>query len=121
MRWRKRLNPFRRRIATPEASPSEFPLDDTLVNFSPVDFWSVRDSHAGCQICGTIGSGKTSGSGATIARAMLQKGVGGLVLCAKVEEYPEIGTSIVNKRGGLVHLFAFLLKKSTASIFWTMN
>ena len=95
MNWR---NKFRRWLSMPdtssigefspsESSQTEFPLDDTLVNFSPVDAWTIRDSHAGCQILGTIGSGKSSGSGATIARAMLQKGFGGLVLCAKVDEY----------------------------------
>ena len=38
------------------------------------------------QIFGGIGSGKTSGSGKTIAKAFLQMGFGGLVLCAKPDE-----------------------------------
>ena len=40
----------------------------------------------GVQIFGGIGSGKTSGSGQTLARAFLRKGFGGLVLCAKPDE-----------------------------------
>jgi hypothetical protein len=38
------------------------------------------------QIFGGIGSGKTSGSGAALARAYLKAGFGGLVLCAKKDE-----------------------------------
>lgn len=38
------------------------------------------------QIFGGIGSGKTSGSGASLARAYLRAGFGGLVLCAKKDE-----------------------------------
>ncbi len=38
------------------------------------------------QIWGGIGSGKTSGSGASLARAYLQAGYGGLVCCSKPEE-----------------------------------
>jgi len=33
-----------------------------------------------------MGSGKTSGSGSTLARAMLKAGYGGLVLCKKTDE-----------------------------------
>lgn len=84
-------NPFRfpwsRRPPTQESG--EFSLDTPLVWFSDKDCWTVRDACAGTQILGTVGSGKTSGSGATLARAMLRQGFGGLVLCAKVEEYPD--------------------------------
>jgi hypothetical protein len=48
--------------------------------------WTLRDAFQGVQIFGGIGSGKTSGSGQTLARAFLRKGFGGLVLCAKPDE-----------------------------------
>ena len=40
----------------------------------------------GTQIFGGTGSGKSSGSGKTIAKAFLKSGFGGLVLCAKPDE-----------------------------------
>lgn len=61
-------------------------LDAALLQFSPDDIWTIRDSFEGVQIFGGIGSGKTSGSGAAIAKAFLRSGYGGLVLCAKPEE-----------------------------------
>jgi type IV secretory pathway TraG/TraD family ATPase VirD4 len=48
--------------------------------------WTLRDACEGTLILGATGSGKTSGSGAHIARAFLRAGMGGLVLCAKPEE-----------------------------------
>ena len=43
-------------------------LDRVLLSFSKRDPWTIRDSYEGVQIFGATGSGKTSGSGATIAR-----------------------------------------------------
>lgn len=63
-------------------------LDTPLVHFSRQDAWTIRDACEGVQIFGAIGSGKTTGSGATIARSFLRAGFGGLVLCAKPEERP---------------------------------
>jgi type IV secretory pathway TraG/TraD family ATPase VirD4 len=57
-----------------------------LVSLSPHDVWTLRDAYEGSQIFGATGSGKTSGSGAAIARAFLREGFGGLVCCAKPEE-----------------------------------
>lgn len=57
-----------------------------LVPFTSQDVWRLRDAYEGTQIFGATGSGKTSGSGAAIARAFLRAGFGGLVLCAKPEE-----------------------------------
>lgn len=69
------------------ALPSDpFDLDTPLLALSPVDVWRIRDACEGVQIFGAIGSGKTSGSGAALARAFLSQGFGGLVLCAKPEE-----------------------------------
>jgi hypothetical protein len=50
------------------------------------DPWTVRDACEGVQIFGAVGSGKTSGSGASIAMSFLEAGMGGLVLCAKTDE-----------------------------------
>lgn len=59
-----------------------------LIKFSdqPQDTWTIRDAVRGTQIFGGIGSGKSSGSGKTIAKAFLKNGFGGVVLCAKPDE-----------------------------------
>ncbi len=62
------------------------PLDDILLSWSEEDVFSIRDACEGVQIFGGIGSGKTTGSGATLARAYLSHGFGGLVLTAKPDE-----------------------------------
>ncbi len=78
-----------RREAPPSShlptAPPDF-LDTPLLMLSPYDVWTIRDACEGTQIFGAIGSGKTSGSGAAIAKAYLRQGFGGLVLCAKPEE-----------------------------------
>lgn len=61
-------------------------LDTPLLHISPHDIWAIRDACQGVQIFGAIGSGKTSGSGAALAKAFLRQGFGGLVMCAKPEE-----------------------------------
>lgn len=50
------------------------------------DIWSLRDAVRGVQIFGGIGSGKSSGSGATLARSYLKAGFGGIVLTSKIDE-----------------------------------
>lgn len=66
-------------------------LDFPLLKFSDTeeDWWTVRNAVEGVQIFGGIGSGKTSGSGRMLAKAFLQNGFGGLVLCAKPDEAGE--------------------------------
>lgn len=66
-------------------------LDTTLIDFSgnssnASDQWRLEDAFRGVQIFGGIGSGKSSGSGRTFARAVLRSGFGGVVLCAKPDE-----------------------------------
>ena len=63
-------------------------LDYPLMKFSKdeQDWWTIRDAVRGTQIFGGIGSGKSSGSGKTIAKAFLKNGFGGVVLCAKPDE-----------------------------------
>jgi len=62
------------------------PLSRELLRWSRNDPWTVRDAAAGTLVLGSTGSGKTSGSGRTIARSMLSAGFGGLVLTAKKDE-----------------------------------
>lgn len=62
------------------------PLDEPILFFSEEDPISTRDVCEGVQIFGTIGSGKTSGSGQFLAVSYLANGFGGLVLTAKPDE-----------------------------------
>ena len=68
------------------AHPYPFALDEPLLWWSDAYPWTIRDACEGTQILGDVGSGKTSGSGKTIARSMLSAGFGGLVLCKKIDE-----------------------------------
>jgi len=54
-----------------------------------VDNWTLREATQGVQIFGSIGSGKSSGSGQFLARVFLRKGFGGIVLTGKVGEREE--------------------------------
>ena len=63
-----------------------FPLSLPLVRLTPSDTLTLRDAVEGIHIFGGLGSGKTSGSGQTLARAFLTAGFGGLVLTAKPDE-----------------------------------
>jgi len=53
------------------------------------DEWTVRDFNQGLGIFGATGSGKTSGSGKTIAYELISHGYGGLVLTTKKGEADE--------------------------------
>lgn len=61
-------------------------MDTPLVRLGPGDNWTIEDACAGTHILGGNGSGKTTGSGQTIAMSFLRAGFGGLVLCAKPDE-----------------------------------
>lgn len=63
-----------------------FNLDSVLYRFNGTHPFTIRQACEGVQISGGIGSGKTSGSGAGLAKSFLKAGFGGLVLCAKKEE-----------------------------------
>lgn len=68
---------------------SNFDLDTILMQLAEknsVSNFTVRDAVTGIQVFGGIGSGKTSGSGKTLALKYLANDFGGLVLTAKVEE-----------------------------------
>jgi hypothetical protein len=63
-----------------------FEPNTPLCYFNEGDPFTIGNAFEGVQIFGGIGSGKTSGSGATLAKSMLTAGFGGLVLCAKKDE-----------------------------------
>lgn len=50
------------------------------------DNFTIRDASTNIFVCGAIGSGKSTGFGATVRRAMLRAGLGGIVHVAKAEE-----------------------------------
>lgn len=62
---------------------SDFNLDRVIYSFNDQEPFTIANACEGVQIFGGIGSGKTSGSGESLARAFLKAGFGGLVLCAK--------------------------------------
>ena len=64
----------------------QYDLDKVLYHFNGTEPFTIRQACEGVQIFGGIGSGKSSGSGAALARAYLRAGFGGLVLCAKKGE-----------------------------------
>jgi hypothetical protein len=73
----------------PVAAPRSAYLSDMsspLLMLSRRDAWTLRDACAGTHIFGSNASGKTTGSGQSIAKAFLRAGFGGLVLCAKPDE-----------------------------------
>lgn len=62
-----------------------FDADKVLMRLPGGD-WKVDDAMKGVAIFGGTGSGKTSGSGKTIALKYLAEGWGGLILCVKTDE-----------------------------------
>ncbi len=68
--------------------------------------WTLGDSFAGCQILGSTGSGKSSGSMAAICRAFLNAGFGGLFLTAKREDAATY-TGYVRDAGRMSDLLVF--------------
>jgi hypothetical protein len=114
---------FSRKSSRPvSGSPDRaFRLDRTLLRLSAKDNWAIADACEGTQILGATGSGKTSGSGQAIAKAMLSSGFGGIVLTAKPDERQlweryaaETGRSDsllifgIDEAGGILHRFNFL-------------
>lgn len=92
-------------------------LNTKLLRLSDKDYWHVGDAVRHTFISGDSGSGKSSGSGATIRRALLKSGAGGLILVAKPEEAEaarkdchETGrlSSLIEVDGRNGHAFNFL-------------
>lgn len=67
-------------------------LNDTLLTFGEGERFVGRDAVEGVSIFGSLGSGKTSGSGATLLRAMLKAGYGGLMLTSKPDDLKSLVT-----------------------------
>jgi type IV secretory pathway TraG/TraD family ATPase VirD4 len=61
-------------------------LSTPLFSFDKHDYLTIGGAVNGILIVGATGSGKSSGSGKTIAQSFLKAGFGGLVLCAKSDE-----------------------------------
>ncbi len=60
-------------------------LDAPLLRFGKAP-WTIGNACEGTLILGATGSGKSSGSGAYIAKSFLLSGMGGMILCAKPDE-----------------------------------
>ncbi|MES2652990.1 MAG: TraM recognition domain-containing protein [Bacteroidota bacterium] len=67
---------------------NNFDLDTPLIITTGTNThaWTIRNAVEGVQIFGSVGSGKTTGSGRTIALKYLTAGFGGLVLTVKPDE-----------------------------------
>ncbi len=61
-------------------------LQQVLLSFGEYDHITLGDAFEGIAILGGVGSGKTSGSGDAICRALLGQGLGGMVMTAKKGE-----------------------------------
>jgi type IV secretory pathway TraG/TraD family ATPase VirD4 len=70
----------------PFRSRKNWKLSHELLKISKSDGFTVADAFEGALILGATGSGKSSGSGRTLALAYLKAGFGGLVLTAKPDE-----------------------------------
>ena len=70
----------------PPPKREPFDLETVLLHLSERDGWTIRHACEGLHVFGGVGSGKTSGSGRAFARAFLNAGMGGLVMCAKPSE-----------------------------------
>lgn len=79
MLWRNK------RERNPERS-CRWPLSLPLFQLTDRDAFTLADACEGIQIFGGTGSGKTTGSGETVALAYLRVGMGALVLTAKPED-----------------------------------
>ena len=89
----------------PDDPPSAWTEQRGLVSLGR-DAWRIKDACEGTVIFGGTGSGKTSGSGRTLALSFLGAGFGGLVLCAKPEE-PALWRGYAEEAGRKADLIMF--------------
>lgn len=75
-----------RRRGKRSAPPDLWSLSAPLLHWSPSDAWTIGDAVTGTLVTGASGSGKTSGSGQAMAKALLAHGFGALVLTTKADE-----------------------------------
>lgn len=73
----------RRRDALPSL-PGD--IDLVLLEWAPGVPWTMRDSFAGCQVFGSTGSGKTSGSLSLLCHNFLAAGYGGVFFTVKSDD-----------------------------------
>jgi hypothetical protein len=86
------------RWLNPQPVPmSQDELDQPLLFFGD-EALTLRACCEGILITGSTGSGKTSGSGAAIAKAYLRNGFGGIVTCCKPDE-PEVWRRYARQTG----------------------
>jgi TraM recognition site of TraD and TraG len=85
---------------------SQFHPNRPVCLFNEDEPFTIGNAFEGVQIFGGIGSGKTSGSGATIARGFLSSNFGGLVLCAKKDEL-DTWKEYAKQTGREKHLLVF--------------
>lgn len=97
--------------------PGVWSLDRPLVELSPGDAITTRDCLSGISIFGATGSGKTSGSLALLAKAMMRDGWGMLILTTRPGEADQwvrwaeqIGrvNDVIRIQPGGPHYFNFL-------------
>lgn len=93
-------------IKRKEPQREPFDLDTPLLNLSAQDIWTIRHACEGVHIFGSVGSGKTSGSGRAFAIALLLAGMGGIVLCAKPSER-ELWERYAREAGRSEHVIVF--------------
>lgn len=75
--------PFGRRVRRAKHPEAAWSLSTPLISLSKSDRWTIGDACQGCQIWGSTGSGKSSGSLAWIIRSYLAKGFGGIFFTIK--------------------------------------
>ena len=92
-------------------------LDTPLLMFNELDVWDLRSAAEGVLCTGGIGSGKSSSTGALLAKSYLKAGFGGLVLCVNTDEADrwrgyaaetDRTHSLIVMDGSLQHRFNFL-------------
>ena len=87
----------------------KYQLSSALLHFSPQpnDIWTLDDATKGTFIMGATGSGKTSGSGKTIAKSFLESGMGGLILVAKQQDEKNTWIRYAKETGRLDDIIVF--------------
>lgn len=78
---------------------------DPLLRWSRREVFTFVDAFSGILITGSTGSGKTTGSGAAILRALLRAGFGGLILLVK-DDWPFV-KSLAEQTGRSCDLIRF--------------
>ena len=104
------IGPVSAHVSAPVSGPARQQggsLSDALFHWSPRDPFTMRDLVRSVAIFGATGSGKTSGSGYQIARALAKsRKVGGLILASKPEDR-EFWQGIFRQAGRIKDLVIF--------------